>query len=90
MLKFSSYPIPDEDSFKIEMPQDAKIISVKNEDGEVRLCAIVDPQSPKEIRKFQITKFDRFLEVKKKNLEYIGNFQSTNGTNSIFEIKQSL
>lgn len=76
--KIYKYAIPAEDSFKILMPKDAKILSVQTQDGMPHFWAEVNPEAEQEERNFEMfgtgheISYDMGVERK-----YIGTFQVT-------------
>jgi len=53
---YKYYPRPDVS--EIEMPKDAAVLSVAMKDDVVTLWALVEPEAPKEMRKFLVVETD--------------------------------
>ncbi|MBA7614272.1 hypothetical protein ES703_21535 [subsurface metagenome] len=92
MLTIYKYPIPIEDHFTLELPKDARILTVQIQRGTPQLWAVVDPEAEKEIRHFRLSGTGHplggsdFLKMS----NYIGTFQIENGALvfHLFEIKK--
>lgn len=55
MLMIFKYPIPIEDHFTLELPKDAKILTVQVQREMPQLWAVVDPEAEKETRHFRLS-----------------------------------
>lgn len=77
MLKVFKYPVPVADLFELEMPKDAQILTVQTQDEDMQMWALVDPESPTELRHFRLagTGHSIIHTVKR----YIGTFQIRGG-----------
>lgn len=74
MITIWKYTLNVTDSFSIEMPVNARILCVQTQDDEPVLWAIVNPESPTEVRAFSIYCTGQpDLEMAGKS--YIGTFQ---------------
>jgi hypothetical protein len=72
------YAIPAADSFQIDLPQSAKILTVQVQCDGVKIWAVVNPEEPKRTRHFQLVPtgvpfFDGATTV------YVGTFQLQDG-----------
>lgn len=92
MITIYKYPIPIEDYFTLELPKDAKILTVQIQRKMPQLWAAVDSEAEKETRHFRLSETGHplggsdFLKMS----NYIGTFQIENGTLvfHLFEIKK--
>ena len=91
MLTIFKYPIPIEDHFILELPKNAKILTVQTQKGIPQLWAMVDSETEKEARHFRLNGMDHplgddYLRI----INYIGTFQIENGelVFHLFEIKK--
>jgi len=91
MLSIFKYPVLIQDHFTLELPKDAKILTVQTQRGTPQLWAMVDSETEKEKRYFRLTGTghplgDDYLRI----INYIGTFQMVNGTLvfHLFEIKE--
>jgi len=91
MLTIYKYPIPIKDHFTLELPKDAKILTIQTQRGAPQLWAMVDSETEKETRYFKLGRTgyplgDDYLRI----INYIGTFQIENGILAfhIFEIKK--
>lgn len=92
MLTIYKYSIPDEDHFTLELPKDAKILTVQAQRGAPQLWATVDSETKKETRYFRLAGTGHSLgEDYLRIINYIGTFQIENGALvfHLFEIKGS-
>jgi hypothetical protein len=68
------YGILAADSFQLDLPQGATILTVEVQHDEPKIWAIVDPRAPKEVRRFRLiptgVPFDSAS-----TLVYVGTFQ---------------
>jgi hypothetical protein len=91
MLTIFKYPIPVEDHFTLELPKDAKILTVQTQRGTPQLWAMVDSETEKEVRYFRLSGTGHPLgEDYLRIINYIGTFQIENGALvfHLFEIKE--
>lgn len=49
------YPVPAANTFTVEMPKDAKVLSMQVYEGTPQMWALVDPDAPRISRRFFIT-----------------------------------
>ena len=91
MLSIFKYPVLIQDHFTLELPKDAKILTVQTQRGTPQLWAMVDSETEKEKRYFRLTGTghplgDDYLRI----INYVGTFQMANGTLvfHLFEIKE--
>ena len=91
MLSIFKYPVLIQDHFTLELPKDAKILTVQTQRGIPQLWAMVDSEIGKEKRYFRLAGTghplgDDYLRI----INYIGTFQMVNGTLvfHLFEIKE--
>jgi hypothetical protein len=76
------FPIVIEDTFELELPEDAEILHVDSQEQRYAyLWALVDPDVPKERRRFRLAgtghPIDDSLEIT--GLEHVGSFQLHGG-----------
>jgi len=90
MLTIYKWTIPIEDHFTLELPKNAKILTVQTQRGTPQLWAMVDSETEKEKRYFRLAGTghplgDDYLGI----INYIGTFQMGNGALvfHLFEIK---
>jgi len=91
MLTIFKYPIPIKDHFILELPKNAKILTVQTQRGTPKLWAMVDSETEKEARHFRLSGTGHplgkdYLRI----INYIGTFQMENGglVFHLFEIKK--
>lgn len=91
MLTIFKYPVPIEDHFTLELPKDAKILTVQTQRSAPHLWAMVDSETEKEVRYFRLSGTghpmgEDYLRI----INYIGTFQIENGVLvfHLFEIKE--
>lgn len=70
----------------IQMPKDAKILTVQNQDGEEHLWALVNPINELEVRKFIIIGSGQSFDDTDAN--YIGTYQQPPFVWHLFELGQ--
>ena len=89
MLTIYKYIIPIEDHFTLELPKDAKILTVQTQRGTPQLWAMVDSETEKEKRYFRLAGTGHPLSLVNAHFIYIGTFQMGNGVLvfHLFEIK---
>lgn len=91
MLTIFKYPIPIGDYFALELPKDAKILTVQTQRGTPQLWAIVDSEVKEETRYFRLSGTGHPLgEDYLRIINYTGTFQMENGALvfHLFEIKK--
>ncbi len=54
MITIHKYEIPIEDSFVLELPVGARILSVQTQNGVPQLWAVVDSRAPKREQQFHL------------------------------------
>ncbi|MBA7554495.1 hypothetical protein ES705_47116 [subsurface metagenome] len=80
MLTIYKWAIPIEDHFTLELPKDAKILTVQTQRGIPQLWARVDSETQKEKRCFRLAGTGHPLgEDYLRIIDYIGTFQMENG-----------
>lgn len=79
MLKVFKYPVPVADLFELEMPKDAQILTVQIQGEDIQMWALVDPESPTELRQFRLAGTGHSISVKHTVKRYIGTFQIRGG-----------
>jgi len=91
MLTIFKYPVPIEDHFALELPKDAKILTVQIQRDTPQLWAMVDSETEKETRHFRLSGTghplgDDYLRI----INYVGTFQIESGALvfHLFEIKK--
>ena len=84
------YTIPVEDSFPLELPQGAKILTVQEQHGKPQIWALVDPENPTETREFCVVGTGHPIDEDEVTLDYIGTFQLFGGNfvGHLFEIRE--
>jgi len=91
MLAIFKYPIPIKDHSTLELPKDARILTVQIQRGTPQLWALVDSETEKETRYFRLSGTGHPLgEDYLRIINYIGTFQMENGALvfHLFEIKK--
>jgi len=91
MLTIFKYPIPIEDHFTLELPKDARILTVQIQRETAQLWALVDSETEKETRYFRLSGTGHPLgEDYLRITNYIGTFQMENGALvfHLFEVKK--
>lgn len=53
MKKIWKFPVPLLDETSVEMPKDARILTVQTQFDEPQVWAVVDPKAPVEMRRFR-------------------------------------
>ena len=83
------YIIKPDDYFELQLPKNAKVLSVQEQHGNICLWALVEPGSPTETRKFRFAGTGHPIHETKSSLKFIGTFQMYNGdlVFHIFEIE---
>jgi hypothetical protein len=85
-MRVYKFPIPVEDSGRIEMPKGAKILKIQVQHGTPCMWALVDSKAPKEMREFRIVGTGQHIELSPYlELTYIGTFQ-VNGGHLVFHV----
>ena len=90
MLAIYKYPVSIKDHFNLELPKDAKILSIQIQRDMPNLWAMVDSETEKEKRYFRLVGTGHPLgEDYLRIINYIGTFQMGNGALvfHLFEIK---
>ena len=77
------YDVSIEDHFELELPLDARILSVQMQRGTLKLWALVDPTMPLETRKFRTAGTGHPIDEVMG--EHISTFQ-VDGGNFIFHV----
>lgn len=87
MKQIWKFPVPIKDTFEIEMPPGAKILTVQTQNGIAMMWAICEPLAKKETRYFSTTGTGHLFNFN--NHYYIGTFQIENGALvfHVFEFK---
>ena len=81
MLTIYKYPVLIKDHFTLELPKEAKILTVQTQRGIPHLWARVDSETTKEKRYFRLAGTGHPLgEDYLKIINYIGTFQIENGS----------
>ena len=91
MLAIFKYPITIEDHFTLELPKNARILTIQTQRGIPQLWAMVDSETEKETRSFRLSGTGHPLgEDYLRIINYIGTFQIENGALvfHLFEIKE--
>lgn len=76
MLKIFKYPIATEDAQTIQLPEDAKILTVKTQHGKPCVWVLLDPDAQKILRHF--TLYTTGGVIPERIGKYIGTFQMHN------------
>jgi len=71
------FKIELEDTFSIEMPKDAEILTIQEQESLIQMWALLNPNAEKEIRNFEI--FGTGHPVGEGVRKYIGTFQLREG-----------
>ena len=69
------YSFDVNDYFTIEMPEDAKIISIQMQKSMPQLWALVDSDKPKKKRKFRLAGTGHQIKENINDLQFIDTFQ---------------
>jgi len=91
MITIYKYQIPIEDYFTLELPKQARILTIQIQREMPQLWAIVDPEAEKETRYFRLSGTGHPLgEDYLRIINYIETFQMENGALvfHLFEIKK--
>lgn len=72
------FGIPIEDSFMIEMPRNAHVLTVATQQDGPQMWAYVDPKAARELRRFLLVGTGHDIDVGAGR--YIGTFQMQQGT----------
>ena len=92
MLTIYKYPVLYmENHFTLELPKNAKILTVQTQKGNPQLWAMVDSETEKETRHFRLAGTGHPLgEDYLRIINYIGTFQMGNGelVFHLFEVKK--
>ena len=73
------FPVEITDEFELEMPSDAKILSVQMQNGSPQLWALVDPKSERVLRTFYIVETGNPICFAPSQSEFVGTFQTHGG-----------
>lgn len=91
MLTIYKWAIPIKDYFTLELPKNAKILTIQTQRGTPQLWAMVDSETEKETRHFRLSGTGHplgndYLRI----INYIGTFQIENGALvfHLFEVKK--
>ena len=90
--KIYKYTIPVENSFSLELPRGAKILTVQEQHGKPQIWALVDPENSTEAREFCVVGTGHPIvdDSPKETIDYIGTFQLFGGNfiGHLFEIRE--
>lgn len=80
------YPIPLTDSFSLDLPAGAEILSIQAQHGEPQLWALVNPSAPTETRVFRLAGTGE--AIRESALRFVATFQIHGGSRvcHVFEI----
>lgn len=91
MLTIYKWAIPIEDHFTLELPKNARILTIQTQRDTPQLWAMVDSETEKETRHFRLSGTGHplgndYLRI----INYIGTFQIENGALvfHLFEVKK--
>lgn len=89
MQSVYKYTIPLEDYFSLDLPEGAKILTVREQGGEPQLWALVKQGGRNEKRNFRLAGTGHPIKERPEKLSYIGTFQLAGGSfiGHVFEIK---
>ncbi len=80
MLRIYKYPFDVQDTFNIEMPEDAKVLAVQAQNEVPCIWAMVDDEQPPDIYRFRLFGTGHPIDIPRANLNhYIGTFQLGGG-----------
>ena len=79
MLKVFKYHIRIDDYLEIDLPEQAKILTVDTQRGTPYMWVLCNPELPIITRKFKIAGTGHPIEEEPDNLNHIGTFQLYNG-----------
>lgn len=77
------YPVPIVDTFALEMPKGAEVLTVQVQGGDAQMWALLDPDRPKVERCFRLLGTGHPLgvgEVSDRFGRYVGTFQIAGGS----------
>ena len=92
MLTIHKYPFAVDDYVNINMPRFSRVLSVQTQNDMPCVWALVDTDSPLEIKRFRLVGTGHPIKEKEENLEFIGTFQLLGGelVFHLFEIEEDL
>lgn len=86
MLKVLKYSIPLDDYFSLDLPKDAKILSVASQDRTGQMWVLVNPGNKTERRNFRLADTGQKIDDDEATLNFIGTFHHTGYVGHVFEI----
>ena len=78
MAQVWKYDVQTTDEFTIEMPEDARVLTVQMQHGTPKLWALVNPKSPLRKRRFWLAGTGRDIPFPQ-TLRHVGTFQAHGG-----------
>lgn len=90
MMKVYKYPIEPTDYFDLELPVDAKVLTVDFQYNQPCVWALLDTDKPGVLRHFRLAGTGHPITEKCEELEYINTFQMMGGhlVFHLFELKK--
>ena len=90
MVTVLEYVLPLKDCvkayFSLDLPIEAKILTVQEQNDEVRIRALVNPCGLKKPRHFRLVVTGQDIHEESQSLNYIGTFQDGNFHQHLFQI----
>lgn len=80
MTTIYKYPVPIHDEFIINMPNGAQPLSVRVQNGQVYMWAMVNPRNAMIEKRFYLRGTGHPIEVDDENLRFIDTFQIHDGS----------
>lgn len=78
-LTVYKYSLPSDDYFQIELPGDAKILTMQTQHGNPQIWALLDPSKPPQSRYFRLAGTGHPISEVQEDLKYIDTCQVLNG-----------
>lgn len=69
------YAVPVRGAFQLEMPRDARVLSVQIQNGEPQVWVVVDADAPTEMRAFRVFGTGHPIDASPDIMRYVGTFQ---------------
>jgi len=78
-MEIWKYDIPVEDMFMLDLPENAKILTVQTQHLKPVLWCLVDPKKQMKTRCFRLAGTGHLITQEEGDLKYIGTFQIRDG-----------
>ncbi len=79
MKKIWKYTLHVSDHPVLRMQKGAKVLSVDVQHGDIQVWALVDPEAPRELRRFRMARTGHPLEDEIASMRFIGTVQMMGG-----------